>query len=266
MKKSDFKRMPEEELKNLCRKIKLGDQSARNELVQYNMRLVNKIASRFQGMGLDYEDLCQEGYIGLIKAAERFDPEAGTTFSTYAHYWIIQQISRAVYNTGSIIRIPIYVHGKCKKTSLKIRNAQDIWGSSVNDDDLAAYFGISAEEISDLRNYDMFLHTSSLDEPLKNDDDDNGVTLSDTIRADAPEPYEVTETAIINNALINSVLSLNDRERFVIIHRFGLFDTESCSLDKLGKAMGVTKERVRQIQISALKHLRNDPELNKYAA
>jgi len=253
------------QFEELLNRAKAGDISARNELVVSNTGLVKKFALKFIGRGLDYEDLCQEGCLGLIHAVDKYDMSEGTAFSTYAYYWIIQSICRAICNTGNTIRIPVYVHNRCSRTSRKIIEATDMWGSAISDEDLSRFFDISTDEIKELRKYEMLANTTSLNAPIKTDNDDSDISMIDLIPSDLPSPHEIVERAVIDDALLQAVSRLSEREQYVLSHRYGLMGLDTQTLDQIGKRLGLTRERIRQIENKSLEKLQNNPILRQYA-
>ena len=208
----------EEELA-LAHQAKAGDEDARRRLVEKNLRLVVSVAKRYRGMGLPFEELIQEGNIGLMTAVERFDPEMGDRFSTYATWWVRQAIGRAIADKGRVVRLPVHAGEKARKTA-RVRNA------------LSAQLGREPtyEEVA-----------SELRESVE----DEG----------ASEMPDGVIRQMENARLIEAIEGITDRERHVLVRRYGLDGQESATLAELGEELGTTRERVRQLQRNAERRL-----------
>lgn len=244
-----------DETLRLARLAKAGDLEARNRLVEGNLRFVSKIANTYKSMGLPLPDLISEGSIGLITATERFDPDSGNAFLTYARFWIHQAISTALKEKARLIRIPT---NKVEKLTKILRCKAEIESNSDSEataDDIAATTGIDKDEV------ELCLtvkdDATSLDLPLQGVNDK---TLLDTIESDFPGPEQVAVDFDMLAQIEGILSNLPDRHRDIIIRRFGLFNTKAQSLDEVGKAYGITRERVRQIETAALNKLRSYPE------
>jgi RNA polymerase primary sigma factor len=208
----------EEEL-TLARQARAGDEDTRRRLVEKNLRLVVSVAKRYRGMGLPFEELIQEGNIGLMTAVERFDPEMGDRFSTYATWWVRQAIGRAIADKGRVVRLPVHAGEKARKTA-RVRNA------------LSALLGREPtyEEVaSELREFV----------------EDEG----------ASEMPDGVIRQMENARLIEAIEGITDRERHVLVRRYGLDGQESATLAELGEELGTTRERVRQLQRNAERRL-----------
>jgi RNA polymerase primary sigma factor len=208
----------EEEL-TLARQARAGDEDTRRRLVEKNLRLVVSVAKRYRGMGLPFEELIQEGNIGLMTAVERFDPEMGDRFSTYATWWVRQAIGRAIADKGRVVRLPVHAGEKARKTA-RVRNA------------LSAQLGREPtyEEVaSELREFV----------------EDEG----------ASEMPDGVIRQMENARLIEAIEGITDRERHVLVRRYGLDGRESATLAELGEELGTTRERVRQLQRNAERRL-----------
>jgi RNA polymerase primary sigma factor len=208
----------EEEL-TLARQARAGDEDTRRRLVEKNLRLVVSVAKRYRGMGLPFEELIQEGNIGLMTAVERFDPEMGDRFSTYATWWVRQAIGRAIADKGRVVRLPVHAGEKARKTA-RVRNA------------LSALLGREPtyEEVA-----------SGLREFVE----DEG----------ASEMPDGVIRQMENARLIEAIEGITDRERHVLVRRYGLDGQESATLAELGEELGTTRERVRQLQRNAERRL-----------
>jgi RNA polymerase primary sigma factor len=242
---------PKEEIA-LAKRIKKGDKAAREHMIKANLRLVVKIARDYESYGLPLLDLINEGNIGLMKAVDRFDPKKGAKLSTYASWWIKQSIRRAISDQGKTIRLPVHVGDKL----LHIRRAeakfQDEFGRLPTDDELSGELGIAPKRIAQYRQ--ASIRPASLDAPI-GDDDSNSIS---EIVADekAETPYEQLEEKT-DTTLIHEILpTLDAREQTILRARFGLGGDDEQTLEEIGQKLGVTRERIRQIQEIALAKLR----------
>jgi RNA polymerase primary sigma factor len=236
----------------LARRIAAGDEGARDELICANLRLVVKIAHDYRGRGLPLEDLVSEGNSGLARAADRFDPAKGAKFSTYASWWIKQSMRRALANQSRTIRVPLQAQSKMAL----IRRTEDSYsqeGAGVpTDAELAARSGLSEQTVSMLRT--SYVRLVSLDAPLSEGNDRRGADL--IADPQAPDPAQGMKEREARAWLGASLRRLPERERCVIAYRFGLAGRKPQTLDQLSRTIGLTRERVRQIQNEALGTLR----------
>lgn len=239
-----------DEEKKFARRAQRGDESARQRMIESNLRLVVKIARRYINRGLPLLDLIEEGNLGLIHAVKKFDPERGFRFSTYATWWIRQNIERAIMNQSGAVRLPIHVIkdiNSCLRAARVIRQERE--------------HAPTAQEIADHMDRDVAnverllgLHERVT---LRSGNGDDDASPVDRLRArkDA-DPSRCAQKAIVNAIVDHWVCSLNDKQRAVVERRFGLHGYSRATLEQIGDEIGVTRERVRQIQLDALKNLK----------
>lgn len=246
-----------DEEKELAKKAHNGDTEARKKLWEHNLRLAFKIAYDYKDTGekagLEFFDLIQEGSSGLSRAIDKFEPEKGYKFSTYATFWIKQRITRAIDNFGGTIRLPVNVRGDIRAMDKVTKELQQELQRDPTPEEIAARMDRTVFEILELMDWEQ--GPASLDKPINNEDEDE-LLLGDLISNDN-SLYKGDEADHNEDLrmLKDLMLSLTDRESLVLIHRFGLFGNKSCTLEELGTRLGVTRERIRQIEQKALRKL-----------
>jgi RNA polymerase primary sigma factor len=248
----------EEDKSFLQHEMDMGD-AAHDQLVQSNLRLVVALARRYVGRGMALLDLIQEGNVGLMRAVERFDYRRGFKFSTYATWWIRQAISRAIADQGRTIRMPIHVLDSVNKLTRAQRELTQQMGRAPSIDELAFELDIEPSRVGELQR--IAQDTVSLETPVGEDDDG---TLGDLVEDhDSDRPADAATFASLQDQLAQALEGLNDREREVLIMRFGLADGRMRTLEEVGSHFKVTRERIRQLETKALAKLRHPDKSHK---
>ncbi|MCC7518789.1 MAG: RNA polymerase sigma factor RpoD/SigA [Verrucomicrobiae bacterium] len=237
---------------SLAKRIRRGDAAARAHMIQANLRLVVKIAHDYANLGLPIEDLISEGNIGLMKAVERFDPHRGVKLSTYAAWWIKQSIKRALANQSKTIRLPVHVVDKLSRIRKVSAKMADVLGREPNDEEISEEMGIPQHKISQLKT--VSLRPSSLDAPVG--DDDRAAFGEIVADESALDPFEMLRDKALRKDVLEIVEELDERERAILVARFGLDGAKPLTLEIIGRKFKVTRERIRQIQNLALRKIR----------
>ena len=239
-----------DEEKDFARKAQAGDESARQRMIESNLRLVVKISRRYLNRGLPLLDLIEEGNLGLIHAVKKFDPERGFRFSTYATWWIRQTIERAIMNQSGTVRLPIHIIkdiNSCLRAARHLRNEHEVAPTHA---EIADYMNRDVAEVDRL----MALHNRVTIRAGQSEDASGPVDRLAATR-DA-EPSRRAQKDLVNDIVDHWVCELGEKQRAVVERRFGLHGYRRCTLEQIGEEIGVTRERVRQIQLDALKNLR----------
>lgn len=236
----------------MSRRVRLGDFEARQTMIERNLRLVVNIAKHYLNRGMPLLDLVEEGNLGLIHALEKFDPERGFRFSTYATWWIRQNIERAIMNQSRTIRLPVHVVKELNQVLRTMRNLESKSGGDCCAEDIAQVLDKPVEDVRHILSLNE--HTASLDAPL---DIDPSLSIGESLADDDQEGPDVQ----IQNAEIGSLVQtwigqLGEKQRTVIEYRYGINGSEISTLEELAERLGLTRERVRQIQLEALAQLR----------
>ena len=233
---------------DLAVRIADGDEAARKRLICCNLRLVVSIAKRYQGRGLPFLDLIQEGNLGLIKAVEKFDYTKGYKFSTYATWWIRQAVSRSIADDSRLIRIPVHMFELINSISKVSKTLNQQLGREATDEEIAEILKITPKKVKEARKYGE--NVVSLDTPVSEEDDGR---LGDFIPDEStPSPEDEVTILMLREAIEETLKTLEPREAEVLRLRFGIGQDRAYTLDEIGKQLGVTRERIRQIETKAL--------------
>ena len=231
-----------------------GDENARQTMITSNLRLVVKVAKTYIGRSsnLSFLDLIQEGNMALMRATEKFDAEKGFRFSTYATYWIKQAISKAIIDQSRAVRLPAHIINELNKFNKAIRDLSQQYGRTPSDKELAEYLNVSVKKISEY--YTISKEPCSLDVTI---DEDEDTAMIDLIADENATKFMDIDDLSIRDTIYSVLNTLSERERKIIELRFGFTDGRQHTLEEVGKEFNLTKERIRQLEASALKKLRN---------
>jgi RNA polymerase primary sigma factor len=244
----------------LAKRIERGDRMAKQRMIQSNLRLVVSIAKHYRNQGLPFLDLIQEGTLGLIRATEKFDWRRGFKFSTYATWWIRQAVARALADKARTIRMPVHIVERLQKLNRAERNLWAALGREPTLEEIAQEANLPIQQALEVRA--AARASASLDAPVSDGED---ALLGDFVAGDGPSPDELVESSLRSQVLADALRALPDRSRAVVVLRYGLGDADPKTLEEIGRRLGLTRERVRQIEVEALKRLASLHEMEAVA-
>jgi len=244
----------------LAKRIERGDREAKQLMIQSNLRLVVSIAKHYRNQGLPFLDLIQEGTLGLIRAVEKFDWRRGFKFSTYATWWIRQAVARALADKARTIRMPVHIVERLQKLNRAERGLWVQLGREPTLEEIAHEANLPLSQALEVRA--AARASASLDAPVSDGED---ALLGDFVAGDGPSPEELVESSLRSQVLADALRALPDRSRAVVVLRYGLGDADPKTLEEIGRRLGLTRERVRQIEVEALKRLATLHEMEAVA-
>jgi RNA polymerase primary sigma factor len=244
----------------LAKRIERGDDDAKQRMIQSNLRLVISIAKNYRNQGLPFLDLIQEGTLGLIRAVEKFDWRRGYKFSTYATWWIRQAVARALADKGRTIRMPVHIVERLQKMNRAERTLWTQLGREPTLEEIAEEANLPVQHAHEVRA--AARASTSLDQPIGDGDD---AVFGDLVAGEGPLPEEEVEVTLRSQALAHGLSALPERERMIVVYRYGLGEAEPKTLEEIARRLGLTRERVRQLEVEALRRLATLREMQAVA-